>query len=504
MNWDTIYCDGESLNIMKKLKELLEGVCFEKLYGSLEIEIRTINFDSRKVRQGDLFVAQRGVNADGHAFINKAVAAGAAAVLCEELPVTVAAGVTYVVVSDSSYALGVVASNFYGNPSRQLKLVGVTGTNGKTTTATLLYELVRFAGYKAGLLSTVCNYIGEEKIVSTHTTPDALAINVLLQRMVAAGCEYCFMEASSHSIHQKRIAGLDFDGAIFSNITHDHLDYHKTFKAYIDAKKAFFDCLPSHAFALTNADDKNGPVMLQNTKARKYTYSCRTMADFNCKVVEKHLDGTLLRLDGSEVWTKFTGDFNAYNILAVYAASCLLGFSKEEVCKYISMLVPVSGRFETLISPAGVMAVVDYAHTPDAVENVLSTISGLKGKNNIVITVVGAGGDRDKTKRPEMADAACRYSDRVVLTSDNPRSEEPEDILRDMQAGVKEEYKTKVMTIVDRREAICEALRMASKGDIVLVAGKGHENYQEIKGVKHHFDDKEVIGEFFASLIVNR
>ena len=482
---------------MKTLKELLAGVSFSGKIGDEAGRVNAVHFDSRKVGQGDLFVAQRGVSVDGHAFIDKAVAAGAVAVICEELPEKRAAGVSYLLVPDSAYALGVIAGNFYNNPSRELKLVGVTGTNGKTTTATLLYELVRLSGKKAGLLSTVCNYIGDEKSASTHTTPDALAINALLRKMADAGCEYCFMEASSHSIHQKRIAGLDFDGAIFSNITHDHLDYHKTFKAYIEAKKAFFDHLPPHAFALTNADDKNGSVMLQNTVARKFTYSCRTMADFNGKVVEKHLDGTLLKLDGSEVWTKFTGDFNAYNILAVYAAACLLGFPKEDVLKYVSDLVPVSGRFETLISPAGVMAVVDYAHTPDALENVLSTIGGLKGKNNSVITVVGAGGDRDKTKRPEMADAACRYSDKVILTSDNPRSEVPEDIIRDMQAGVKEEYLPKVVSITDRKEAIRVALGMASKGDIVLVAGKGHENYQEIKGVKHHFDDKEVIREIF-------
>lgn len=481
---------------MKTLKELLAGVSYS---GKIEDEagkINAVHFDSRKVEKGDLFVAQRGVSADGHAFIDKAVAAGASAVICEELPQKRQAGVSYLVTADSSYALGVIAGNFYNNPSRKLKLVGVTGTNGKTTTATLLYELVRLAGKKAGLLSTVCNYIGDEKLISTHTTPDALAINALLCRMADAGCEYCFMEVSSHSIHQKRIAGLDFDGAIFSNITHDHLDYHKTFKAYIEAKKAFFDELPVHAFALTNADDKNGSVMLQNTEAGKFTYSCRTLADFNGRVVEKHLDGTLLKLDGEEVWTKFTGDFNAYNILAVYAAACLLGFPKEEVLRYVSSLIPVSGRFETLISSMGVMAVVDYAHTPDALENVLSTIEGLKGKNS-VITVVGAGGDRDKTKRPEMADAACRYSDKVILTSDNPRSEVPEEIIRDMQAGVKEEYLSKVVSITDRKEAIETALRMASKGDIVLVAGKGHENYQEIKGVKYHFEDKEVIREIF-------
>lgn len=483
---------------MKALKELLTGVDAVKVCGTLDVQVGKVHFDSRKVEKGDLFVAQRGVHADGHTFIEKAVSLGASVVVCEELPERLDERVTYVVVADSSFALGILASNYYGNPSRLLKLVGVTGTNGKTTTATLLYELVRFAGHKAGLLSTVCNYIGEEKIAATHTTPDALAINEYIRRMADAGCEYCFMEVSSHAVHQKRIAGLEFDGAIFSNITHDHLDYHKTFKAYIEAKKAFFDGLSASAFALTNADDKNGMVMLQNTKARRYAYSCRTLADFNGKIVEKRLDGTLLNVDGTEVWTKFTGDFNAYNILAVYASACLLGFEKEEVLGYVSRLVPVAGRFETIVAPSGMVAVVDYAHTPDAVENVLSTIRGLVRKGNKVITVVGAGGDRDKTKRPEMAEAACRYSDRVILTSDNPRSEEPEAIIEDMWAGVKAEDRDRVCAIADRRSAIQKAIAMASSGDIVLVAGKGHEDYQEIKGVKHHFDDKEVIREFLG------
>lgn len=481
-----------------KLKELITGIDCKEVRGSVDIGIKSVHFDSRKIGAGDVFIAQRGVSVDGHAYIGKAVAAGAVAVVCEELPSQPEEKVCYVVVDDSSEALGKIASCYYGNPSQQMVLVGVTGTNGKTTTATLLYELVRLMGKKAGLLSTVCNYIDEEKYPSTHTTPDALEINSYMRRMVDAGCEYCFMEVSSHSIHQKRIAGLDFDGAIFSNITHDHLDYHKTFKAYIEAKKAFFDGLKKEAFALTNLDDKNGKVMLQNTVARKFTYSCRTLADFNGKVVERHLDGTLMYLDGSEVWTKFTGDFNAYNLLAVYASACLMGWEKEEVLRCMSMLVPVSGRFETLMSPEGVMAVVDYAHTPDALENVLSTIGGLKGKNNIVITVVGAGGDRDKTKRPEMADAACRYSDRVILTSDNPRSEDPAAIIADMQAGVKDTVRKNVLAITDRKEAIRTALMLASKGDIVLVAGKGHEDYQEIKGIKHHFDDKEVIREIFG------
>ncbi|WP_419544902.1 UDP-N-acetylmuramoyl-L-alanyl-D-glutamate--2,6-diaminopimelate ligase [Odoribacter laneus] len=481
-----------------KLEELLKGIGAKQVCGPTDLDIREVHFDSRKIGQGDLFVALRGVNVDGHLYIEKAIEAGAVAVVCEQLPEQLHAGLCYASVADSAFALGNILSAFFGYPSRQLKLVGVTGTNGKTTTATLLYELVRFMGKKAGLLSTVCNYVDGKQYPSTHTTPDPLELNQYLRLMVEAGCEYCFMEVSSHAIHQKRIAGLDFDGAIFSNITHDHLDYHKTFKAYIEAKKAFFDNLKKDAFALTNADDKNGMVMLQNTAACKYTYSCRTLADFNARAIEKQLDGTLLQLDGQEVWTKFTGDFNAYNLLAVYATACLLGLDKEEILRCMSMLVPVSGRFETLLSPEGVVAIVDYAHTPDAIENVLSTIKGLKGKNNKVITVVGAGGDRDKTKRPEMAEAACRWSDRIILTSDNPRSEEPTAIIADMQAGVREEYRRNVLAIPDRREAIRTALLLASKGDIVLVAGKGHENYQEIKGVKHHFDDKEVIREIFG------
>lgn len=482
---------------MKKLRDLLSGVVCIGVYGDLARVVNAIHFDSRKVGKGDLFVAQRGVSVDGHVYIGKAVEAGAVAIVCEEMPAVRSNAVCYIEVADSSEVLGKMVANYFDHPSRKLKLVGITGTNGKTTTATLLYELVRLLGRKAGLLSTVCNYVDGEKCPSTHTTPDAVELNGYLERMVEAGCEYCFMEVSSHSVHQKRIAGLDFDGAVFSNITHDHLDYHKTFKAYIEAKKAFFDGLKRDAFALTNPDDKNGLVMLQNTEAHRYTYSCKTLADFNAKVVEKHLDGTLLQLDGREVWTKFTGDFNAYNLLAVYATACLLGLEKEEVLRCMSLLVPVAGRFETLLSKEGVMAVVDYAHTPDALENVLSTVKGLKGKNNLVITVVGAGGDRDKTKRPEMADAACRYSDRVVLTSDNPRSEQPEAIIADMQAGVKAEYRKKVLSITDRKEAIRTALMMAGKGDIVLIAGKGHENYQEIQGVKHHFDDKEVVNEVF-------
>lgn len=478
---------------MKTLRELLGEITPVQIRGNLEVPVGAVHFDSREIKKGDVFVAQRGVRADGHAYIAGAVENGAVAVVCEALPEQCPAEVTCIRVDDSSEALGKMASAYYGHPSRKLKLVGVTGTNGKTTTATLLYELVHLAGCSAGLLSTVCNCIGKRKTAATHTTPDALTINALMAEMVEAGCQYCFMEVSSHAIHQKRIAGLAFDGGIFSNITHDHLDYHKTFKAYIEAKKAFFDGLDARAFALTNADDRNGGVMLQNTVARKYTYSCRGMADFHARMVEKRLDGTLLKLDGEEVWTRFAGDFNAYNILAVYASAILLGFPKSEVLGYVSQLVPVAGRFETLISPEGVMVVVDYAHTPDALENVLSTIRGLKGKGKRVITVCGAGGDRDRTKRPEMAETACRYSDRVFLTSDNPRSEIPEDIIRDMWAGVKPEWQEKVVRLTDRKEAIRTALSDARQGDIVLVAGKGHENYQEIRGVKYHFDDKEVV-----------
>jgi len=480
-----------------KLKDLLEGVIYRMIQGNLETEIASLHFDSRKVGERDLFVAQRGVHVDGHVFIERAIAAGAVAVVCEQLPERLVEGVTYLEVDDTACVLGILAANYYGNPSRELKLVGVTGTNGKTTTVTLLYELVRLLGKKSGLLSTVCNYIGEEQIESTHTTPDALELNALMRRMVDAGCTYCFMEVSSHAVDQKRISGLEFDGAVFSNITHDHLDYHKTFRAYIEAKKAFFDQLPSQAFALTNTDDKHGVVMLQNTMARKYTYACKRLADFNVKMLEKHLDGTLLLLDGREVWVRFTGDFNAYNLLAVYSVACLLGFEREEVLSMMSLLKPVAGRFETLLSKTGVMAIVDYAHTPDALENVLSTVEELRSLSGTIITVVGAGGDRDRTKRPEMAVAACKYSDRVILTSDNPRSEDPAAIIEEMRAGVSESDAMKVLAITDRKEAIRTALLLAKPGDFVLVAGKGHENYQEIKGVKYHFEDKEIIQEIF-------
>ncbi len=479
-----------------KISALLNGVSTLTSGFNGDVEVFGIHFDSRKVESGSMFVAVCGYNVDGHNYIASAIGRGAVAIVCQRVPNEQVQGVEYIVVEDSSLALGIIASNMYDAPSRKMKLVGVTGTNGKTTTATLMYKMVRLMGYKAGLLSTVCNYIDDDKVPSTHTTPDPIAINSLMAKMVQAGCEYCFMEVSSHSAHQNRIAGLDFDGAMFSNITHDHLDYHKTFKNYIEAKKSFFDNLRSDAFALTNLDDKNGMVMLQNTNAKRYTYSCKRMADFHAKVIERHLDSTLLELDGEQVWTKFTGDFNAYNLLVVYATSILLGFAKDEVLEKISMLAPVEGRFETIVSKSGVVAVVDYAHTPDAVVNVLNTLQALK-RDNRIITVVGAGGDRDKTKRPEMAKAACELSDMVILTSDNPRSEEPMDIINDMVAGVPAESSSSIMIIVDRAEAIGEAVKMAVSGDIILVAGKGHEDYQEIKGVKYHFSDKEVICEIF-------
>jgi UDP-N-acetylmuramoyl-L-alanyl-D-glutamate--2,6-diaminopimelate ligase len=467
------------------------------MQGDVCTGIEGVHFDSREIREGYLFVARRGVRADGHAFINKAIAAGAVAVLVEELPAELLPGVVYARCADSSAALGIVAANFYGNPSRELKLVGVTGTNGKTTTATLLYELMLLAGHRAGLLSTVCNCIDGERFETTCTTPDALEINKLMRAMVDSGCRYCFMEVSSHALDQRRVSGLAFDGAIFSNITHDHLDYHGTFKEYIQAKKTFFDNLPKEAFALTNADDKNGAVMLQNSAARKYSYACKRAADFTGRAIERHLDGTMLSLNGHNVWVRLVGDFNTYNLLAVYAAARLLDFPDEVILPAMSRLKPVDGRFETMLSREGVMAIVDYAHTPDALENVLSTIGRLKGAGNRVITVVGAGGDRDRSKRPVMAVAACRYSDQVVLTSDNPRGEEPMAIIEEMYAGVPREMQERVTRICNREEAIRAALTLARSGDIVLVAGKGHENYQEIKGVKYPFDDKKVIRNLF-------
>ncbi|MEG0647229.1 MAG: UDP-N-acetylmuramoyl-L-alanyl-D-glutamate--2,6-diaminopimelate ligase [Bacteroides sp.] len=474
-----------------ELKKLLGAIQATKVVGASEIEITGVNIDSRQVAPGHLFMAMRGTQTDGHAYIAAAIEKGATAVLCEEMPAEQVAGITYIVVSDSEEAVGKVATTFYGNPTSKLKLVGVTGTNGKTTIATLLYDTFRYFGHKVGLLSTVCNYIDAEAVPTEHTTPDPITLNCLLNRMVEAGCEYAFMEVSSHSIAQKRISGLAFAGGIFTNLTRDHLDYHKTVENYLKAKKLFFDELPKEAFSLTNIDDKNGLVMTQNTRSKVYTYSLRNLSDFKGRVLESHFEGMLLEFNNREVAVQFIGRFNASNLLAVFGAAVLLGKQEEEVLVALSTLHPVAGRFDTIRSPQGYTAIVDYAHTPDALINVLNAIHGvLEGKGK-VITVVGAGGNRDKGKRPIMAKEAARESDRVIITSDNPRFEEPQDIINDMMAGLDANDKKKTLCIADRREAIRTACMLAEKGDVILVAGKGHENYQDVKGVKHHFDDKE-------------
>ena len=477
------------------LEELIKGLKTVSVCGQTDIEITGVNIDSRRIKEGHLFVAQRGTQVDGHKFIPKAIELGAKAVLCEVLPEEKAEGVTYVQVESTENVVGKVATTFYGDPSRKLKLVGVTGTNGKTTIATLLYNMFRKLGYKCGLLSTVCNYIEDEAVPADHTTPDPIELNYLLSRMVDAGCQYAFMECSSHAIAQKRIGGLNFVGGLFTNLTRDHLDYHKTFENYRNAKKAFFDQLPKTAFAITNADDKNGMVMVQNTKATVKTYSTRTMADFKAKILECHFGGMYLEIDGREVGVQFIGKFNVSNLLAVYGAAVMLGEKPENVLLVMSTLKSVSGRLDPIQSPEGFTAIVDYAHTPDALENVLNAIHEvLEGKGR-VITVCGAGGNRDKGKRPLMAQEAVKQSDKVIITSDNPRFEEPQDIINDMLAGLDDQQMKKVVSIVDRREAIRTACMLAQKGDVILVAGKGHEDYQEIKGVKHHFDDKEVLRE---------
>ncbi len=481
---------------MKKLNEILAGLEYELIAGDLHTPVNQLHFDSRLVKPGDLFIAMGGTHVDGHQFIPKAIENGAKVVISERTDVD-AGEATLIKMPDTSAAVGLLASAFYGHPSRNLKVVGVTGTNGKTTIATLLYRLFTRLGYKAGLISTIKYYVGTEEFPATHTTPDALHIQELMSKMAASGCEYCFMEASSHAIDQDRIKGIEFDGGIFTNLTHDHLDYHKTFAAYLKAKKKFFDELPASAFALTNGDEKNGQVMLQNTRAVKKAYALKTMADFKCKVLEKHMDGMLLNIDGLDVWTHFAGVFNAYNLTAVYGAAVLLGEPAIEILPVLSDLRPVEGRFEIIRSPEGKYAIVDYAHTPDALKNVLRGINEIRSGNEQIITVVGAGGDRDKTKRPEMAQEAVLQSDKVILTSDNPRSEVPELIIRDMEAGIQAHQKSKVISIVNRKEAIRTACMLAQAGDIILVAGKGHEDYQEIKGVKYHFDDREVIREIF-------
>jgi len=479
------------------LSELLIGIEGLTVTGKPDLTIEGIAFDSRRVGYGFLFAALPGTTVDGHQFIQVAIEKGAVAILCEQLPEIQDANITWIQCSNSSKVLGQIASKYYGNPSEGMKVVGITGTNGKTTTATLLYKLFKELGNKAGLLSTVCNYIDNEQLPATHTTPDPLQIQELMAKMAVAGCEYCFMEVSSHAIDQDRISGIKFEGGVFTNLTHDHLDYHKTFIAYRDAKKKFFDQLSSAAFSLTNIDDKNGMVMLQNTSADKLTYSGKALADFKVKVLESHFDGMLININGSEVWTHFVGNFNAYNLLAVYGTAVALGANKDEVLRVMSLLRPVDGRFETFRSPMGIFAVVDYAHTPDAIKNVLSSINEVRTGNETLFTVVGAGGDRDRTKRPEMAFEAATASDRVILTSDNPRSEDPEAIIAEMQKGIPANKHSKVVSITNRKEAIRTACLMAKPGDIILIAGKGHENYQEIKGVKHHFDDREIVREIF-------
>ena len=481
------------------LKELLQTAGKYEISGSDEIEINGIEIDSRKIKDGNAFIAIRGTQADGHDYISKAIELGAKAIICEKLPEKTIESITYAVFSDTEDAVGKIATTFYGNPTEKLDLVGVTGTNGKTTIATLLYNLFRAFGYKAGLISTVCNYIDGEAIPTEHTTPDPITLNQLLGRMADEGCKYAFMEVSSHSVAQKRIGGLKFAGGIFTNLTRDHLDYHKTVENYLKAKKAFFDGLPKTAFALTNADDKNGMVMVQNTKAKVATYSLRTMADFKGKVLEDGFEGMLLDINNTEVNVQFIGRFNAYNLLAVYGAANLLGKKPEDILLQLSTLRPVSGRFDSLRSPEGYTAIVDYAHTPDALTNVLDAIHDvLKGRGK-VITVVGAGGNRDKGKRPIMAKESVRQSDKVIITSDNPRFEEPQDIINDMLAGLNKDEMKKVVAITDRKEAIRTACMMASQGDVILIAGKGHENYQDIKGVKYHFDDKEIVREIFSN-----
>jgi len=484
---------------MMLLAEIIGNYPVTGITGRTDIPIGGIRFDSRQVMPGDLFFAVRGTTSDGHAFIGAAIGKGASAVVCEVLPAELHDGITYAVTENSTYALGVMASGFFGDPSRRLKLVGVTGTNGKTTIVTLLHNLFFGLGFGSGLISTIRNKINQQELPATHTTPDPVQLNELLARMVREGCEYCFMEVSSHAADQHRIAGLSFAGGIFTNLTHDHLDYHKTFEAYLRAKKSFFDQLPAEAFALVNKDDKNGKVMIQNTQAAKYTYSLTTMADFRCRIIENQFQGIHLNIEGQEVWFKLIGAFNAYNLLSVYAAAVLLGQDKSEVLLKLSRMEPVAGRFNYVISPERVTAIVDYAHTPDAIKNVLETINEIRSHTEKIITVTGAGGNRDASKRPVMAKIAANLSDRVILTSDNPRDEDPAAILEEMRSGVDISNMNKVLVIVNRLEAIKTACALAKPGDIILVAGKGHETYQEIRGIRHHFDDREVLREIFGT-----
>jgi UDP-N-acetylmuramoyl-L-alanyl-D-glutamate--2,6-diaminopimelate ligase len=486
---------------MSILKDILYKVAIESVTGSTEIAINQLHFDSRKIEKNDLFVAIRGTVSDGHDFIEKAIELGATAVICDTLPVNLANGVTYVCVKDTNSALAFVAANFYGNPSQKIKLVGITGTNGKTTIASLLYQLFKKAGFKVGLLSTVKILVDDEEYKATHTTPDSITINYFLNKMINAGVEFCFMEVSSHGIHQKRTEALYFRGGIFTNLSHDHLDYHPTFAEYRDVKKYFFDHLPKTAFALTNNDDKNGLVMLQNTNARKLTYALKSYADYKAQILENQLSGLLLKVNGNEVWVKLIGTFNAYNLLAIYGTAVELGLDSLEVLRLMSELESVSGRFQYIVSNANITAIVDYAHTPDALENVLNTINDVRTNNEQLITVVGCGGNRDTAKRPLMANIATELSDKVILTSDNPRNEEPETIIHEMEKGIQAQNLKKVLSIIDRFQAIKTACQLAQPNDIILIAGKGHETYQEIKGIRHDFDDMKNVKEILDQLL---
>ena len=485
---------------MKLLKDILYKVSVNAVYGDTNVKVAQVDFDSRKVVKDSLFVAQKGTSVDGHLYIDKAISLGATTIICEELPIRLEANITFIQVEDSSKTLAIIASNFYDNPSSKLKLIGVTGTNGKTTVASLLYQLLKKSGYKTGLLSTVQILVDTTVFNATHTTPDSVTINYYLHQMVLLGVDYCFMEVSSHGIHQKRTEGLEFDGGIFTNLSHDHLDYHVSFASYRDVKKSFFDSLPKTAFALTNLDDKNGNIMLQNTKAKKRTYALKTLADYKAKIIEKSFSGTLISINDTEFWTKLIGNFNAYNLAAIIGVAYELGLEKLEILTIISQLESVSGRFEHLVSDNGVIAIVDYAHTPDALRNVLQTINDIRTNNEKLITVIGCGGDRDRTKRPKMAHIASQLSTQAIFTSDNPRTENPDTILEEMEEGVSAENLKKIITISDRRQAIKTACKFSEAGDILLIAGKGHENYQEISGERFHFDDLVEVKKYFNLL----
>ncbi|MES2863489.1 MAG: UDP-N-acetylmuramoyl-L-alanyl-D-glutamate--2,6-diaminopimelate ligase [Bacteroidota bacterium] len=485
---------------MSILKDILYKVTIEAVHGSTDLPIEKIEFDSRNVSNNDVFVAIKGSLSDGHQFIDKAISLGAAVVVCEDLPATLLENITYVKVQNSNQALSYLAANYYNNPSQKLKLIGITGTNGKTTIASLLFQMFKKAGYKVGLLSTVKIMVDETEYKATHTTPDSLTINQYLDEMVEVGCEFCFMEVSSHGIHQKRTESLHFEGGVFTNLSHDHLDYHDTFAEYRDVKKSFFDNLPKSAFAITNVDDKNGVVMLQNTVARKRTYALKTYADFKAQVLENQLSGLVLKINNDEVWTKLIGSFNAYNLLAIYGVALELGIESNEALRLLSELESVSGRFQFIISESKITAIVDYAHTPDALENVLKTIEDIRTKNEQLITIVGCGGDRDKTKRPIMANIAASLSDKAIFTADNPRTENPQTIIEEMEAGVEGQNFKKTISILDRKQAIKTACQMANPGDIILIAGKGHETYQEINGVRHDFDDMQIVQELLKQL----